>query len=441
MSSMSGMSEVSGMSGISGTDATGAGGDEERSEEHGSDSKNGGSDDNDYPVSYGGGGSSSPPSIPAEPASPPSTTTTTTTTTTTIIPNYFLMCTVGLRFFDTKEYKTVGCTYFVFDSVIPTDIGLMGSEDQRAWKVFKSLSWAPNPLFGISFPGKYAADLTTALSNTALDDLKQLFVKGYRAFGVLNCKGDASFLHGTAGKNIGDLFDKIFNSMTQVQRDAGPVIFFVGLQLSAGSTSQSAALMQDAKAISHLKMLILQSHIAPQPPLTASECFIYPSSSWTQTPIKDNIYSSVQRASSMLSDAPNSGMSFAISFSMALSIYVLSSEASSNTKMKDSCSASGVSSPDEYCSVNVANVSTQTDNAEHIVWTYIRHTRYVYSYTPDANVIELYNAAKASVQSSKRFGILVADAQLDYTRSCSCGKLCRLQAIATFLDNLRKAGL
>ncbi|XP_064484748.1 uncharacterized protein LOC135397242 [Ornithodoros turicata] len=309
------------------------------------------------------------------------------------------MCTVGQRFTKPDAYQSLGCDYFIFDSVIPTATGLSSSEDEHAWKLFKSVSWTqqPKPEFGISFPGRYATDLPTALSSSVTNELKQLFAKGYRSFGVLNCHGTVSFLSGTTGTKFGELFNTIFNAMTAAQRDAGLKTFFIGLQASYGVTTLSDNLMHDVIAIRHLNLLIMQSHIVPLPPLTASNCHIYPSSSWSQASIVNDSYSSVERASALLYHAPSTRhlQAFAISFSMAVNMFAISSSPSfTNTRFRDSCITSAVTSLNDICLLPTANVVIQTNSTESVQRGYVTGKRFVFSYSTAENMAELYNKSK-----------------------------------------------
>ncbi|XP_064484756.1 uncharacterized protein LOC135397245 [Ornithodoros turicata] len=353
------------------------------------------------------------------------------------------MCTVGQRFKKPDAYQSLGCDYFIFDSVLPTSDGLKGSEDQKAWDWFKSMAWtrSPKPDFGISFPGKYANDLYSRLSSNVMYQLRQLLGKGYRAFGVLNCKGTSSFLSGSTGTHLGQLFNTIFNAMTLAQRNAGLKTFFVGLQASSGGTSQSSSLMSYARAISRLNMLILQSHITPLPPLTASNCYIYPSSSWSQNPIHDSSYSSVERASALLSEGPRytSIQAFAISFSMAVNMYTISSSpTSTNTRFKDSCVASAITRINDICLVPSNYVSNQSDTTERNQRGYVTGKQFVFSYSTMENMIELYKKAKVNMQS-KKLGVLLVDTQFDYTEHCSSGSFTRVIAVKNYLNLLRRS--
>ncbi|XP_064485783.1 uncharacterized protein LOC135398294 [Ornithodoros turicata] len=331
------------------------------------------------------------------------------------------MCTVGQQFNKPDPYECVGCDYVIFDPILPTAAGLIGSEDQHAWNVFKSMTWIqqPKPEFGIAFPGRYTTELPGHLSGNAMNELKQLFAKGYRSFGVLNCHGTVSFLSGTTGAKLGELFNKIFNAMTAAQRDAGLKTFFVGLQLSAGSSSQRAALIQYAQAISHLNLLILQTHITPLPPLTASDCFIYPSFTWSQQLIKDNYYSSLERACTMLDQAESTTLAFAFSYSMAVNIYgISSSPSSSNTRYKDPCLSGAVTSMDDFClllDLELLQLPQECQLCAHR--GYVKGKRLVYSYTAFENI--LYSFERVRWRVPGRLGVLLADIQFDGGEHCS----------------------
>ncbi|XP_064484738.1 uncharacterized protein LOC135397234 [Ornithodoros turicata] len=345
------------------------------------------------------------------------TTTTATPTTTGTIPHYFIKCTVGEMFKYDDSYKSANCDYFIFDSVIPTASGLIGSEDQHAWMAFNSMTWtgSPKPELGVSFPGSDVDQLTAAISQTvALSALKNLFTKGFRLFGVLNCFGTASLLSSSRSAFEG-LFDKILSSMGAPQRGARGA-FFIGLHLSAGSTAQSASLMQYATAIKHLDVLILQTHITPPPAVNASDCFIYPTSSWSQTPIENGTYSSVQRAAQMLSAAPNTNLSFGISFSMRVNIYELPTEATtSSAAAKQACASRNYGDLNSMCGPSAYSTFLQDDDCINIDFIIGKKFAYTFSNQPCINV--LYDMARKEVQKSSKFGVLLADINMD-TAEC-----------------------
>ncbi|XP_064484739.1 uncharacterized protein LOC135397235 [Ornithodoros turicata] len=388
-----------------------------------------------YDPSSGGGGGSAPSS--AHPPSPPSPTVTTTTTT-THIPHYFIMCTIGATFRYDDRYKSANCDYFIFDGILPTNSGFIGSEDQHAWNAFKHMTWTgnPKPEFGVSFPGKYIDDLTDQIFGKSAEDLNDLLAKGYRSFGVLNCFGTATLLSRPNGGPFGTLFAKIFNSMTASQRKAGLKTFFVGLHLSAGSTAQSSALMRSAANINHLNLLILQTHITPLPAVTSSPCFIYPTASWSQTPIKNSSYSSVQRAAQMFSAASSTDLYFGISFSLRANFYQLSSTATATSAGYTRPCLSSISGDFKTACNQIRNYFALPESTDCTHGAFDTTRKYSHTYTAQPCMNTLYNKTSQEVQYSPRLGVLLVDVNMDNVECQHWSGWQRLQRVKIMSDLL-----
>ncbi|XP_064484072.1 uncharacterized protein LOC135396809 [Ornithodoros turicata] len=394
--------------------------------------------------SASGGDDSSPsgdsfPSGPAGSPPAPDPPTTPAPPTTPHVPYNLLMCTVGPHFRKPDQYNALPCDYFIYDSITPTSVGLVASQEQHSWIEFQKMTWEGDkvPRAGVAFSGHFIDNTVAELTKApVVTSLKALFSKSYTTFGVLNYIGSRTTFIADAPK-FKSIFEKIHNAMTADQQKLF-LTFFIGLRMTSGGESDSAPLLTAARDITHLNVLILQTHITPLPSMDASACKMYPSSTMTQATIQNSNFTSVKLATDLLKASATSTLNFAISFTMGVNAYSVSSTPTDTSPaFQAACIANSVISYTEVCLVPKQDQHSLTSGTEHNMRFYITGKNMVYSFDTVDNMKALFQAVNPG--QKKSIGVMLVDIQYDYVEACSAVEpFSRVKGMQGYLRGISK---
>ncbi|XP_049518790.1 uncharacterized protein LOC125943490 [Dermacentor silvarum] len=173
--------------------------------------------------------------------------------------------------------------------------------------------------FLLSFPAKMRRELVPFLSSpAAIELIRSYSSRGIRGYGFARAEIAAEQLH-----NVTDDYSTVLKLLNSAMKSAVPTsgISFIGIFLRAIKNSKGAVLPFPTEIASNVNLFIAISHTPVLPP---NDCKVEPTSSWTQEHINDFSLPSLMGTLEMLRDGRNLSATFAMSLTMGVLDYRVS---------------------------------------------------------------------------------------------------------------------
>lgn len=214
-----------------------------------------------------------------------------------------------------------GCDFAVFSDVIFGDNEWVAASSRSKLDAYlHEAEKSAATTFLLSFPAKMRHALVPFLSSTAATELIRSYAaRGIRGYGFARAEIP---IH--SFQNLSADYRTVLKLLAQAMKAAVPSsgLSFMGVLLRGDKDAKEAlALPFPTDIASNVDLLIAISHTPVQPP---DACRVEPSSSWTHEHINDGSLPSLTTALDMLRDGRNTSATYALSLTMGILDYRVS---------------------------------------------------------------------------------------------------------------------